>query len=166
MSTATKKRPRAKARKSKIIEIDGHQLTPDLYDQYQRRLEWRQRTNRNMPQDRIKEIALSDVLAKFRFSLSAKTALLELYQQLLSVALGAAALGGYPFHDSHARNVRLCGCDALNRLATEAQLLGAKLHALQDAIRYENLEHLQDWQKRQAAYDAASAYGLPPTVQP
>lgn len=70
----------------------------------------------------------------------------------------------YPFYESNARHVRLAGCDALNRLAAEAQHLGAKIYAVAEAIRHEEGEHLRDWLKRQAAFDAASAYGQLPTV--
>jgi hypothetical protein len=157
-----------KARKPKLIEIDGHQLTPELHREYERHLESRQHTNRGDSQEGIEEIALSDTIYKYRFSAPAslREKLSPIYRQLTAVASAAIALGlHYPFYECDARDVRLAGCDALNRLAAEAQLLGAKIHAVGEAIRYEDREHLQDWQKRQAAYDASSAYGLAPTVQ-
>jgi hypothetical protein len=76
-----------------------------------------------------------------------------------------ASLGDYPFFDTRLPAVRLTGRDALNRLAAQAQFLGAKLAAIGDAMRHEHREKLQDWQKRQAALDAASAYGMAPEVQ-
>jgi hypothetical protein len=162
----TKKRASAKARKVKFIEVDGHQLTHELYRQYERHLESRRQTNRDMPQAIIEELALSDTIYKYRFSGSTKEKLAPIYQQLSAVASAAWALGmHYPFYESNARHVRLAGCDTLNRLAAEAQHLGAMVAAIGDAIRYEEREKLQDWQRRQAALEAASPYGLAPTVQ-
>ncbi|MGA7540628.1 MAG: hypothetical protein WBW93_17865 [Steroidobacteraceae bacterium] len=155
-----------KARKPKLIEIDGHQLTPELYREYERCRESRQHTNRGASQAHIERLALEDTVNKHRFSRSAKEKLSAIYLQLTAVASAAMALGHYPFYESDPRHVQLAGCDALNRLAAEAQLLGAKIHAIGEAIRYEDREHLQDWLKRQAALDAASPYGLAPTVQP
>lgn len=165
MSARKTAKPR-KARKPKFIEVEGHQLTPELYRAYELAIESRQRINRGDPQSRIEKTALADVLARFRFSSRTREILPELYQELSSVALAVAALDRYPFFASCSRHVRLAGCDALNRLATEAQFLGAKIHAIGEAIRYEDGGHLQDWLKRQAAFDAASPYGLAPTVQP
>jgi hypothetical protein len=164
-SRPSHRRP-ARARKLKLIEIDGHLLTPELHDEYQRRLEWRRDTNSGvpLPASHIAQMALSDVLAKFQFSMRAKEVLHGLYDELQSVAFAVAAFDGYPFYRSSGKPVRLAGCDALNRLAAEAQLLGAKIHAIGEAIRYEDREHLQDWQKRQAAYDSSSVWGAAPTV--
>jgi hypothetical protein len=166
MSTTKKRAPAKvrKARKAKLIEIDGHLLTPELHDEYQRCLESRQQRNPGAAWWEVEKLALSDVLAKVRFSLRTKELFPALYRQLVSVATGVAAFDDYPFYDSYAPHVRLAGCDTLNRLAAEAQLLGAKIHAIGEAIRYEEREKLQDWQRRQAAYDASSAHGLAPTV--
>ncbi len=168
-STAPKAQPRSKrtrrVRKPKLIQIDGHQLTPELYRLYEHRLESRQRINRELPQERIKELALSDTIYEFRFSGSAKEKLSPIYAQLSAAALAVMALGQhYPFYDRHARHVRLTGCDTLNRLAAEVQHLGAKIHAIGEAIRYEDREHLQDWIKRQEALEASTPYGLAPGV--
>ena len=165
MSARKTAKPR-KARKPKFIEVEGHQLTPELYREYERCLESRQHTNRGALQAHIERLALEDTVDKRRFSRSAKEKLSAIYLQLNAVASAAIALGHYPFIESDARHVQLAGCDALNRLAAEAQFLGAKIHAIGEAIRYEDREHLQDWQRRQAAFDAASPYGLTPESKP
>ena len=163
-SRSTKKP--ARGRKPKLIEIAGHQLTPDLHREYEHRLESRHRTNRDQPQEHIEALALSDVLSRFRFSMRGRELFPALYAELSSLALAVAVFDRYPFYDHDPDHVRRTGCDALNRLAAEAQLIGAKIHAIGEAIRYESREHLQDWVARKAAFDAASAYSQPPTVQP
>lgn len=166
MSTRKSAKPRKSGKTPKFTEIDGHRLTPELYREYERHLESRQRTNRDRPSEYVKYLALDDTICRYRFSGSTKEKLGSVYRQLAAVASAVAALGlHYPFYEDTWR-VRLTGCDALNRLAAEAQLLGAKIHAIGDAIRHEKGEHLQDWLKRQAAFDASSAYGRPPTAHP
>lgn len=155
-----------KTRKVKLIEVAGHLLSPELHQQYERHLESRRRTNRDEAQWSIEALALSDTIHQFRFSATTKEKVCPIYQQLTAVASALMALGlHYPFYERGARHVRLAGCDTLNRLAAEAQLLGAKIAAIGEAIRYEEGEKLQDWVKRQEAFESASAYGLPPTVQ-
>lgn len=162
-SRSTKKR--SKARKPKAILMDGHLLTPELYREYERRLESRHQTNPRDSQEHIEWLALSDTICQYRFSGSTKEKLAPIYRQLSAVASAVLALGvHYPFFED-TRHVRLTGCDALNRLATEVQHLGAKIYAIGNAIRYEDREHLQDWQKRQEALEASTPYGLAPLVQ-
>jgi hypothetical protein len=157
---------RPTARKPRTIEVAGHELSPELYLDYGRAIVRRQDTNRGAPQGSIEQMALEDVLANFRPTHTAKDQLRALYGQFTSVAFAMMALADYPFFDSRATAVRVTGCDALNRLAAQAQFLGAKIAAIGDAMRHEHREKLQDWQKRQAAIDAASAYGAAPEVQP
>lgn len=158
------KRPRV--RKPATVEIAGHELTCEQYIDYGRALERRQDINRDQPPGRIEQMALDDVLSPFRPTRTAEAQLTAIFSQLSTAALAVANLASYPFFDSRAPAVRLAGCDTLNRLAAEAQFLGAKIAAIGDAIRHEHREHLQDWQKRLAALEAASAYGAAPSVTP
>ena len=151
-----KAKGRSVNRKEKVYEVDGHQLTVDMYLRYQQRLESRQATNRNDSPAYQQHLALEDMLAEYQISHTSKRQLRVLGSQIVDVQLALNSLASFPFFSGQDRTTRLAGCDALNRLSEAIYVLGKKVSAISHAIRYEDRGKVQDWIAHQKAIDNIS----------
>lgn len=156
-SVARKAKVRSRIRKEKTVEVDGHQLTAEMYLLYGRYLESRESTNRHDPPAYREKLALGDLLSKYRISCTSKEQLQVLSAELMDVRLALANLAAFPFFSGQDRRTRLAGCDALNRLSESLYVAGKKVAAISHAIRYEaNGSKVQEWIENQNAIDNVS----------
>ena len=138
---------RRAARKPKIIDVEGHQLTAAMHADYERCLESRSTvdlTSRSDGAARILQLGLADFLGGYRPSHKAKLQIQEIYLTASRVGLAVAAMGDYPFF-TDAGAVRSGGCDLLKKLALDLYRESAKLTSIANAVEAENSTKLQDW---------------------
>lgn len=152
---------RRKARKPKIIDVRGHQLTEAMYADYQRRIERRADTNHGSKPSQIEDLAFGDFLAGYRPSMKVKQRLGDVYHQASSTAIAIGTLQGYTFYTGDPEIIRAGGCDLLKKLALELYDASAKLTAIAMSVESEGTTKLQDWV---AADDAIARIGRPPEV--
>ena len=128
---------RRRARKPKITDVQGHQLTEAMYADYQRCIDARG--------ERGLEFGLDDFLSRYRPSRKAEQRLKDVYHQASRTALAVGSLQDYAFFTPDPEIVRAGGCDLLDKLALELSSASAKLVLIARAIRSEETTKLQDW---------------------
>src|SRR5450631_1778628 len=122
---------RRKARKPKLIEVEGHQLTEAMHEDYERCIESRARTNGGRATAaRIEELALGDFLAGYRPSKKIEGQLVEICLAATHVGLAVGAMDGYTFSLSGPAMIRSAGCKLLQELGLELYNLSAKVTAI------------------------------------
>jgi len=136
---------RRKARKPKLINVEGHQLTPALYADYERRLEARVASNPERDAGETLHLGLSDFLDGYRPSTKIKGQLAEIYHTASRASLAVAAMDKYTWFTSNPASVRSAGCKLLKELALELYNASAKLTAIAGNVEAEERTKLQDW---------------------
>jgi hypothetical protein len=140
-------------RKPKLIEIEGgHLLTPEQHGEYEAHQAERHRTHPNNSFLAERQ-ALSNLLWKYRGSVRAKEQLQGLWQELRHITSAVTNLTQFPFYDDDNAATRMAGCHVLGRLSVELYLIGKKLSMIEEGIRFEDREKLQDWTARQEAIE-------------
>jgi hypothetical protein len=136
---------RRKARKPKLINVEGHQLTEAMYAEYERCLESRGRTNAGADAETILYLGLDDFLARYRPSNKVKAQLSELSRTTMHAALAVGTMDKYTWFQSNPASVRSAGCKLLKELALEIYNASAKLTAIALNVEREETTKLQDW---------------------
>ena len=136
---------RRKARKPKFIEVEGHQLTPALYADYERRLEVRAGSNPDRDAGETLRLELEDFLAAHRPSSKIKGQLSEIYHTTSRVSLAVGTMDNYTWFTSNPVSVRSAGCKLLKELALELYNASAKLTAIAMNVEAEETTKLQHW---------------------
>jgi hypothetical protein len=142
---AKSKSTRRKARKPKLIEVEGHQLTEAMHADYVRCLESRMNKNSGAPVSLIESLALADFLEGYRPSTKIKGQLSEIYHATTRLGLAVGTMEGYTFYISGPASIRSAGCHLLEKLALELYSASAKLTAIAMSVEAEEGSKLQDW---------------------
>src|SRR6266704_3130910 len=121
---------RRKVRKPKIVEVEGHQLTPALYADYERRLKARAASNPDRDAGETLRLGLSDFLDGYRPSTRIKGQLAEIYYTASRASLAVATMDKYTWYASKPAAIRAAGCKLLQDLALELYNASAKLTAI------------------------------------
>lgn len=141
---ANAKSPRArKARKPKLIEIEGHELTEAMYADYERKLGARIRISGNTA--KASESALGDFLSDYRPSSKAQKQIGQLWDQLNGVGLAVMTLHDYPWFRPGL--TRRLGCELLYNLSQEISRISGALESIAGIVKAEETMHLQGWLK-------------------
>jgi hypothetical protein len=135
---------RRKAGKPKLINVEGHQLTPAFYAGYEFCLESRRRTNADADADQILRLGLEDFLANHRPSCKIKGQLSDLSMTALHAAIAVGTMNNYTFYASEP-GIRSAGCNLIKELALELYNTSAKLTAIAMNVEAEKTTKLQDW---------------------
>jgi hypothetical protein len=142
---AKKKSTRRTVRKPKLINVEGHQLTPAFYAGYEFCLESRRRTNADADAEQILRLGLEDFLATHRPSSKIKGQLAEIYHTTTRLGLAVGTMDKYTWYESNPASVRSSGCKLLQDLALELYNASAKLTAIALNVEREEKTKLQDW---------------------
>jgi hypothetical protein len=135
---------RRMARKPKLINVEGHQLTPAFHAGYQFCLESRRRTNANADAEQILRLGLGDFLSTHRPSTKIKGQLRDLSRKIVHTALAVGAMDNYTFYADETA-IRSAGCKLVKELALELYNASAKLTAIAMNVEREETTKLQDW---------------------
>ena len=135
---------RRKARKPKLIEVAGHQLTEAMHADYLRCIESRIRTNGGAPTAEIESLALDDFLSPHRPSQKIKKQLSELSRTAAHTALAVGTMDHFTWFASPA-SVRAAGCELVMKLALELYNTSAKLTTIAMNVEAEKTTKLQEW---------------------
>lgn len=136
---------RRKVQKPKLINVEGHQLTPAFYAGYEFCLEVRRRTNASADAQQILRLGLQDFLATHRPSAKIKGQLAEIYHTASRASLAVGTMDKYTWYESNPASVRSAGCKLLKELALELYNASAKLTAIAMNVEAEGRTKLQDW---------------------
>jgi hypothetical protein len=136
---------RRKARKPKLINVEGHQLTPAFYAGYELCLESRGRTNAGADAEKILRLGLEDFLATHRPSSKIKGQLAEIYHTTTRLGLAVGTMDKYTWYEPNPASVRSSGCKLLKELALELYNASAKLTAIAMNVEAEETTKLQHW---------------------
>jgi hypothetical protein len=136
---------RRKAGKPKLINVEGHQLTPAQHAGYQLCLEQRAASNPNRDAGETLRLGLDDFLAHHRPSHKIKGQLSEICHTTTRLGLAVGAMDGYTFYTSGPASIRSAGCKLLTELALELYNASAKLTAIAMNVEAEKTTKLQDW---------------------
>lgn len=136
---------RRKARKPKLIDVEGHQLTPAMYARYELCLESRIGMNKGADPGWALRLGLSDFLHIHRPSSKIGRQLAEIYHTASRVSVAVGAMDKYTWYESNPVSVRSAGCKLLKELALELYNASAKLTAIAMNVEAEETTKLQDW---------------------
>jgi hypothetical protein len=134
---------RRKARKPKIINVEGHQLTEAMYAQYEMCLKSRARPG--VAEERVLSLGLDDFLSRYRPSRKIKGQISELSRTTMHAALAVGTMDDYMWFATDPASVRTAGCKLLKELALELYNASAKLTAIVMGVEAEEGSKLQDW---------------------
>ncbi len=140
---AKKNSTRRRARKPKLIDVKGHQLTDAMYADLNDRVGFRAAQTKDA--HRALALGLDDFLSKYRPSRKAESLLLDISKGTTSVALAIGAMSNYGFYVSNPLSIRSAGCEVLKRLAQELHHASTKLTAFANSVEAEESTKLQDW---------------------
>lgn len=136
---------RAARKAPRLIEIDGHQLSPEMVEKLHSAIEYRRGQQKpGDPHDRPARVGLSDVLWPHRPNQKATGRLVELYTRMGGVNLAVANMGRYPFSQEDG-TIREAGCTLLRQLASEHVRAARILQHIAETIERERGAKLQDW---------------------
>lgn len=132
---------RRKARKPKLISVEGHQLTEAMHADYERCLEARVRPNITAA-DTLR-LGLSDFLSVYKPSNKIKDQLLRITQEAAHTAIALGSMRDYAWYEKGV--VRSAGCELVEKLALELYNASAKLTAIAMNVKAEETTKLQHW---------------------
>ena len=136
---------RRKARKPKLINVEGHQLTEALYADYERRLEERAAQDPDRNAGQTLQLGLSDFLHPHRPSTKIKRQLLDITQEAISVSMAIGKMRDYTWYSTDTTSIRAAGAELVQKLALELYNASAKLTAIALNVEREEKTKLQDW---------------------
>jgi hypothetical protein len=142
---AKQKSARRKGRKPKLIDIEGHQLTPAMYADYQRYIESRKTTNAGYTVQQIEDLALSDFLSGYRPSIKIKRQVIVLSCMASRTTVAIGEMRDYSFYAGEPAAIRSAGCKLLRDLAKELSNSAGVLMAMADGVEAEKEMKIQDW---------------------
>jgi hypothetical protein len=138
--SGSRRRP---AQRPKLIEVEGHKLTPAMHAAYERHLE--SRASQHPSAKRALALGLEDFLAHYRPSHKIKDQLADIFKNVTTTGVAIGAMSEYTFYPTNPSSVRTAGCDLLKQLASELCHASARLAAIADAVKAESATKLQDW---------------------
>lgn len=148
MSGSKQRSKRRPARKPKLIEVEGHQLTPAQYASYELCLERRVEMDKGTDPREPLRLGLGDFLSPHRPSHKIKGQLSELSRTAMHAALAIGTMDNYAWFTSNPASVRSAGCKLLRELVLALYNASAKLTAIAMGVEAEETTKLQDWLAR------------------
>jgi hypothetical protein len=142
---------RRKAGKPKLIDVEGHQLTPAMYADYERCFERRVAMDKGTDPGWALRMSLDDFLSPYRPSSKIKGQLTELSSATMHAALAAGAMDNYTWFAANPASVRLAGCQLLRDLSQEFDKAARVLSALAGGMEAQGDMKIQGW-LHQAAF--------------
>jgi hypothetical protein len=137
---------RRAARKPKLINVEGHQLTEEMYARYEQCLQDRGRILGTSDTGRVLEMGLDDFLSRYRPSAKISRQLLDITQETLALSIAIGAMKDYSWRSIAAtESIRAGGIDLVKKLALELYNASAKLTSIAMSVESEDTTKLQDW---------------------
>jgi hypothetical protein len=152
---AKKHHTRANSRKPKLIDVEGHLLSPALHHRYESAVICRMSQGRSNTDAR--RVGLEDVLNEFQPSTWTKEELNRAFWLITHTNQSVGHMATFNWFAEGAP--RLAGCELLRKLEQELALAVSRVTAVRCALEGQAQEKLQDWQARRASLSV-----LPPVA--
>jgi hypothetical protein len=137
---------RRAARKPKLINVKGHQLTEAMYADYERCLHERGRIIGTKNPDLVLKAGLDSFLHRYRPSTKIGPQLAEITREAMALSLAVGAMKDYSWVSlTGSEPIRAAGVDLVKKLAVELYNASAKLTAIALSVEAEGATKLQDW---------------------